>query len=168
MRHVKNIILLLVIAAGFASCTDETIAPAKEKQMVTISTRGDSTGKGFSFSQGKFVNFSSGVKPDILGASRTNDKGEILGPIFLSTNTEDSFHLKQEFNTIESAQVFFNSLQTHNGGEFQSITNTLQPGQVWVIRTNDGKLAKVLIHQIVNADTDGLYKNITLEWGILK
>jgi hypothetical protein len=102
---------------------------------------------GFSFAAADLVStLTESYDIDIKAGSLTTG-----GPIvaFLSANTlEPSFALKGEYGTESAAKSAFDALASVGAASYIELAAPLKENQVWVVRTEDERYAKIRIIQI--------------------
>lgn len=90
------------------------------------------------------------------------------GPIeaFLSANTlEPSFALKGEYGTESAAISAFEALTSVGAVSYIELASPLKENQVWVVRTEAEKYAKIRIIQIdFDSTTPPYYASCEFEW----
>jgi hypothetical protein len=90
------------------------------------------------------------------------------GPIeaFLSANTlEPSFALKGEYGTGSAAKSAFDALASVGTASYIELASPLKENQVWVVRTEDERYAKIRIIQIdFDPTVPPYYASCQFEW----
>jgi hypothetical protein len=90
------------------------------------------------------------------------------GPVeaFLSANTlEPSFALKGEYGTESEAISAFNALASVGAASYIELAAPLKDNQVWVVRTEDERYAKIRIIKVELNSTDSPpYASCKFEW----
>lgn len=120
---------------------------------------------GFSFEQGKAVSTLSAPEPDITIQAGSLSEGSPVEP-FISTNTfEPSFALKGEYGSESAAIDAFKNLKSVGSVSYIPMGVPLKANQVWVIRTETKKYAKIrTIEVILNTNVQPPFASCKFEW----
>jgi hypothetical protein len=103
---------------------------------------------GFSFAQAKAISTLSVPAPDITVQAGSLSTG---GPVeaFLSADTfEPPFALKGEYGSESAAVSAFKALTSVGTASYIELGAPLKNNQVWVVRTEDKKYAKIRIIEV--------------------
>jgi hypothetical protein len=120
---------------------------------------------GFSFEQGKTVSTLSTPEPDITIQAGSLSQGNPVEP-FISTNTfEPSFALTGEYVSESTARDAFNNLKSVGTVSYIEIGAPLKANQVWVIKTESKKYAKIrTIEVILDTQASPPFASCKFEW----
>lgn len=145
MRSTIKLFLIIPFCI-FCSCKDHN---SETPEFFTLSTKVTSgqIPNGFSFSDLKVLSypFSNSSKPDFLLSVHTDDFGHILGPMLSHPDLENRFSFVKKFDDLTSAQICFDSIETINISQYQTFAFDIKPFEIWLIKTNMGKVGKLLI-----------------------
>ncbi len=141
---------------------------------ITINTNLDSfTGKAFSFSHGKKIVYpnSKNIVPDIMILVHIVENGDLRG-VYLSSGLfpKQSFQFIEQFNSTDSALIFFNNLTEIQDSNFQDLALPIQENQIWGVKTVDDKFGKILILNTIafidssNIKAINYYGEATFKW----
>jgi hypothetical protein len=131
----------------------------------------NNTATGFSFSAGGIITMPNAQnrKPDFMVAVWTNVDGAVLGTFF-GASAQEVFRLMGHFNTLDSAQTFFQNLIDVPGGSYDFVALPVEKNQVWIVKTREGRYGKILIRNtLAYNDTSHLplhnsYAEATFDW----
>jgi hypothetical protein len=160
-----RLILALTVMFLLAGC-DGNDVPSSGTVTVTNELYGSGPyyAMGFSFATADLV--STLTEPydiDIKAGSLSNGS-----PIeaFLSANTlEPSFALKGEYGTESAAISAFKALTSVGAASYIELAAPLKENQVWVVRTEDERYAKIRIIKVDLVPTDSPpYASCQFEW----
>lgn len=160
-----RLIPVLVVVLLLHGCGDDEV-PTSGTVTVTNELFGSGPyyAMGFSFASANLV--STLTEPydiDIKAGSLTTG-----GPIvaFLSANTlEPSFALEGEYGTESAAISAFKALKSVGAASYIELAAPLKENQVWVVRTEAERYAKIRIIQIDFEPTvPPYYASCQLEW----
>lgn len=120
---------------------------------------------GFSFDQGKAVSTLSTPEPDITIQAGALSQGGAVEP-FMSANTfEPSFGMVGEYSSESAARDAFNNMRSVSGISYIEIGAPLKANQVWVIRTEDKKYAKIRTVEVtIDAQSSPPFALCRFEW----
>jgi hypothetical protein len=149
MMKVKRLYLLCFLA--FLSACNKDEVPLSG--IVTIDNQIYGTtvyyAYGFSFSKAAKVSSLDSPGPDITVQAGVVTGGVVIEP-FLSANTlKPSFGLEGTYGSAGEAQAAFNALSDVGTPTWVDLASPLTNNQVWVIRTGDGKYAKIRTIEVV-------------------
>jgi len=128
---------------------------------------------GFSFSKAATIVYpnSQNIIPDIVALVHIVD-GNVVGVFFDSGKSlKPSFKLIKQFNNIDSAQTFFNTLSEIQDTNFEILAIPVKANQIWGVKTVDDKYGKILILNSYafedNSDPSSsrLYGEARFKWG---
>ena len=124
----------------FASCE-------KDDKPTDVFTLNSEQHKGFFFDDLKIIDFpnAANVQPDFFVTASTNELGELISPLLVHPDLVSRFLLINEFEDLEKAQSFFNSILTPEDKPLQQFASNIKPFQIWQIKTNSGGFGKILI-----------------------
>jgi hypothetical protein len=150
-----------VLVVGIMSCSDKScdcpgsVAPTSGRAVVQAVLRLDPHGHfytdAFAFSQGRVVRYpnTEGIDVDLVPFLQISAQGELLGVYFVQPGEESlhpSFHQVGHGVTLEDGQSQFEATvcipDTAHFGQFASMA---EPYDVWVVRTQEYRLAKLLV-----------------------
>ncbi len=119
---------------------------------------------GFSFAAADLVSTLTEPYDIIIQAGSLTTGGPIVA--FLSANTlEPSFALKGEYGTESAAISAFEALTSVGTASYIELAAPLKENQVWVVRTEAEKYAKIRIIQIdFDPTTPPYYASCQFEW----
>jgi hypothetical protein len=143
-----NVRLALILSLLFvASCGDnDPVRPGVRQTSGTSTLASIFTGDGvlvFSFEEGGVVVADSSRAGDLLSAPLVNAEGQVIGA-FLGAPQDSSFALVASYETYDEAQGAFNALEDPGALDFDFLAFAV-PNQIWLVRTHDGRWAKILI-----------------------
>ena len=120
---------------------------------------------GFSFDRGKTVSTLSTPGPDINIQAGALTQGGAVVP-FLSANTfAPAFALAGEYGSESAARDAFNNLKSAGSVSYIEIGAPLKANQVWVIRTEGKKYAKIrTIEVTLDAQASPPFASCRFEW----
>lgn len=120
---------------------------------------------GFSFEKGKTVSTLSTPEPDITIQAGSLTQGGPVEP-FMSANTfEPAFALEGEYSSETTARDAFNNLKSVGSVSYIEIGAPLKANQVWVIRTEGKKYAKIrTIEVTIDTQSSPPYALCRFEW----
>lgn len=116
---------------------------------------------GFSFEQGKIGTPSVSDVADVSVIVRRDENNNILGISLINPGLSESFSRLGAFDTPAAAADFFESVPKAPERGYQLFTTGLQAHQVWAVRTEAGKYAKILILSARLEDPTGI---VTFAW----
>lgn len=151
MRRI--ILLICVLSLWISSCETKQNTPHDTGEVTVSSERILTTiweTKGYSFEKNDFVKVLIGNEDaDIVPYNITDPQNIPLGLRF-STNTTNNvgFHLNGEFQNFTEAENYFNSYISVQATVFVTLTDTIQPFQVYTMKTNRGNWVKFLVKEI--------------------
>lgn len=122
----------------------------------------------FSFSKGK-VTRTNDPNADFVVVNLINEGGGTIG-VFLSGITPDThFLLLESFETVDSADIYFDSLTTIPDVPFMGLALPVIPNQIWAVETHDQKFGKILILKTDYYNVDNTpYAKMTFKWDYQK
>jgi hypothetical protein len=120
---------------------------------------------GFSFEQGKAVSTLSAPEPDITIQAGAITQGGQVEP-FMSANTyEPAFALAGEYGSENAATDAFTNLKSVGSVSYIAMGAPLKANQVWVIRTETKKYAKIrTIEVTLNTNVQPPFASCKFEW----
>ena len=120
---------------------------------------------GFSFAQGKAISTLSSPEPDITIQAGSLSQGSPVEP-FISTNTfEPSFAIKGEYGSESAAIDAFKNLKSIGSVSYIDVGAPLKANQVWIIRTEAKKYAKIRIVEVtLNTGVQPPSASCKFEW----
>lgn len=159
---MKKLILFLAMITALSSCKKETPISS----IITLkSTAENFRLQGFSFAERKIIESTASRTPDFSVMNQRNEGSEIMGVFLTHPNLEKRFYLAKSFNKMDSASTFFKSLVLSKDTLFQNIALPVKPFQVWIIKTNDAKFGKILIHETIAKEINTTpYAEVKFEW----
>ncbi len=105
--------------------------------------------------------------PDFHVLVESNDMGQPTGVFLSNSNLEKRFYLKSTFAELESARNYFNSCTLSKDTVFQRLAISVKPFQIWIIKTNENKFGKILIHEATYKDLNNsgnLFAEMKFQW----
>jgi hypothetical protein len=144
-----QLISVLVVMLLFSGC-DGTDGPSSGT--VTLNNELYGSGPyyalGFSFAKAKAISTLSVPAPDITVQAGSLSTGGLV-EAFLSTDTfEPAFALKGEYDSESTAVSAFKALASVGTVSYIELGAPLKNNQVWVVRTEDEKYAKIRIIEV--------------------
>jgi hypothetical protein len=120
---------------------------------------------GFSFERGKAVSTLSTPEPDITIQAGALTQGGPVEP-FMSANTfEPAFAMAAEYSSESAARDAFNNLKSVGSVSYIEIGAPLKANQVWVIRTEGKKYAKIrTLEVIIDTQASPPLASCRFEW----
>jgi len=103
---------------------------------------------GYSFSQGKLLEYRDGNVPDIIILPKTEANGTVRNAFLDSPNVFPSFSLNGTFGGAQEAETFFNNYVEAVDSGFIALADPLLTNQVWTFKTATGKYVKMLILEV--------------------
>jgi hypothetical protein len=137
------LVFLISLLIFSASCNKDDESPNNEFTLTS------EVYQGFSFDRFEIFSYSvtDNILPDFVVLVQVNAGGDAVAPFLSHPNYEPRFHLADEFEDLESAQEFFDTYSPSGNPNLLTNASTIQPYQVWLIRTNSGGFGKILIEQ---------------------
>jgi len=167
MKYAVSLtMVLLILLAGCEGGKDKPLSGT-----VTITSELFGTGPyyafGYSFSRADKVSTLDLPGPDVtVGAGDIHDDGVELIESFLGANTlEPPFALMGEYGTETAAVTAFNALTSAGTPQWKELGSPLRNYQVWVIRTREGKYAKIVTTDVtLNKNVTPAFASCTFRW----
>lgn len=163
---MRTITILLLTLSIFISCKKETPDPSTNILVLNSSVVNNKS-YGFSCSKAQIVPLNSNPMPDFHVLVESNDMGQPTGVFLSNSNLEKRFYLKSTFAELESARNYFNSCTLSKDTVFQRLAISVKPFQIWIIKTNENKFGKILIHEATYKDLNNsgnLFAEMKFQW----
>ena len=148
-NNFKFSLVIVFLLSSVISCKKNStgISPIITSGRVTLNSKIENyTGHGFSFSNGTVISIpnSEGIMVDMIVAVQITDFG-VTGVFFGSPEFRSSFQLNSCVDTEDSAKTIFNNLMEITDTTFQNLAIPVKKNQIWVVKTDENKYAKLLI-----------------------
>jgi hypothetical protein len=120
---------------------------------------------GFSFEKGKTVSTLSTPEPDITIQAGALTQGGPVVPFMIANTFEPAFALAGEYSSENTALDAFRNLKSVGSVSYIEMGAPLKANQVWVIRTEGKKYAKIrTIEVTIDAQASPPYALCRFEW----
>jgi len=138
---MKTKILFVIFLVVMVSCDKENNKPSDEFKLKSNQYN------GFSFEKLKVIDFpnTENLKPDFFLAAQTLDNGDVVSPFFSHPDLESRFFLSDSFENYESALNEYKNFEVPDNFQLEQFALSVQPNQVWLIKTNREKFGVILI-----------------------
>lgn len=142
IHYLTLIILICIIGA----CEDHDKTPPDFYILNTEIPTGQLP-NGFSFKEMNIISFpnSDNLKPDFLLLVHTNETGTFLGPMLSHPDLENRFIFRKNYDDMNSAQNYFDTLSIINKTPLQTFALDIKPFEVWQIKTSTGETGILLV-----------------------
>ena len=104
--------------------------------------------RGFSFETMRIINYpnSRNQEPDFLVMAHTDVTGKVLSPFLSSFDLgKNKFAKIDDFDNHEAAVQHFSVFTLEEDYEFDIVALPIQPNQIWLIKTENGKHGIILV-----------------------
>jgi hypothetical protein len=148
MKGIITFFLISIIL--LVSCQKEKPVPVSGE--VTMNSTLYGTGPyyviGFSFSQGRLIEYRDGNVPDITILPKTDVSGNVINAFLDTPNVNPSFSLTAAFDSEDEASSFFaDYLEVADNG-YVSLADPILPYQIWTFKTGTGNFVKLMIRKL--------------------
>ncbi|NOY38460.1 MAG: hypothetical protein GXO83_12915 [Chlorobi bacterium] len=165
-RFIPFVLILIL-----SSCQKEKPIPLTGEVTMDSTLFGSGSGPypyyliGFSFSQGKLIEYRNGNVPDITILPKTEVSGNVKSAFLDTPNVFPSFSLTAAFDNADDALTFFgNYLEAADSG-YISLADPILPHQIWTFKTATGRFAKMLIMDVKTMLKDQVpYAEVTFRY----
>lgn len=163
---MRTITILLLTLSIFISCKKDSPDPSANI-LVLNSSIVNNASNGFSCSKAEIVPSNSNPTPDFHVLVERDIMGNATGVFLSNSNLEKRFYLKGTFPDLASAKNYFNSCTLSRDTVFQRLAVSVKPFQIWIIKTNENKFGKILIHEATYKDLNNsgdLFAEVKFQW----
>ena len=169
-NQVMRIIILFILLTStlLIGCEETSEIPSK---IITIDSSVDKGLKGFYFETGKTIIYpnSNNIKPDFSVLVQIEQTLGIVGPFLSNPDLTSIFSLTDSFTEKELADNYFDNYKVVSTTNYDIGALNLKPYQIWTIKTNEGKFAKLLVLDTKKGtDLNNPFAEITFRWDYLK
>jgi hypothetical protein len=160
-----RLITSLVVIVLLSGCNGDEVPTSGT---VTVTNELNGTGPyyalGFSFAEASLVSTLTEPYDIDVKAGALSSGGPV--EVFLSANTlEPSFVLKGEYGSGSAAINAFEALTSVGAASYTDLATPLKENQVWIVRTEDERYAKIRIIKVDLVLTDNpVYASCQFEW----
>ncbi len=170
----KYLPILFSVFILLASCKKKNEAPAVNGDDITVSTEFFGTNYyvyGYSFEYGKAISsLDANQVADVIPTRVQKPDGSVLGAeLTAGRNNPYGFQKMGAFSTLQQATDYYNSLHEVTGSNWESLSDTLAPFQVYTFKTFRENYVKFLVtgvNIISGATPQDAYVNIDLTFYI--
>jgi hypothetical protein len=169
MNKIKYVVILGLYT--WLSCAepvkiivpDDPVYPTSGVDTMT-NVKVDGYYQGFYFPTGAVISYpnTSQIYPDVMIRLYTESTDTLVKMSFRSVVLRPTFSKLQDFNDSLTAMAWFDSLKTLTDTVFTDIGYDVKEYQVWAIRTQENKYAKLLVTGML-IDTNAVAK-IVFKW----
>lgn len=146
---------LLLVIFILVSCKKDNTEPLKTNE-ITLSSQIFGTqpyySKGYSFEKQEFINrISSGSDIDIYLNEMLNAQGELIGVQFTTNIIGEStfgYYLNEESENLQEAETFYINYREAVFPEYESLTDTIKPFQVYTFKTWKSNYVKFFVKDV--------------------
>jgi hypothetical protein len=158
--------IIFIIFTFFASCNKD----GPEEGTVAIYVSNDlSKPNGFKFSTGEVITYEVESEtedfPEMVLTEQISHDGESIGLLLTNPQGKAIFSLTASFGNLADAEAYFTGYDYSSDQDFKIIAAGLEPYQLWTVKTNSGRKAKVLI---LEKYFPGLLIGVNFRWGYVK
>ena len=162
----KFTLAFLLTLTQIVGCKKVTEIPSK---IVTLDSYAYDGLKGFYFETGTIIRYpnSNNIQPDFSVLAQIDQTG-IVGPFLSNPDLIPIFSLTDSFSDKELADKYFDNYTVASATNFDQHALNLQPYQVWTIKTNQGKLAKLLVLDTQKGLITDPFAKVTFRWDYIE
>jgi hypothetical protein len=176
---VKYVSTASVIIASslllWGGCKDEGTGPGRftKEGLATITVHSTDPLPGFSFEYAAVMSwpFATHQLPDFAVLVQINATGRAIGVYLVRPDSlVPAFCLLRQFGSIDTASSYFHGLAEIPDTTYADLALSINPNQVWAIKTRRDTFAKILIRQTtayIDSSLPGTpspYGEVTFEW----
>ena len=162
----KIILIIFLILTLLAGCKKTNEAPSKTIMLYSYVFDGL---RGFYFETGTIIRYpvTNNPNPDFSVLPQIDQTG-VIGPFLSNPDFTLVFALTNSFSDKESADRYFDNYTTASTTTYDLHALNLKPYQIWTIKTNKGRLAKILVLDTQKGTMADPWAEVTFRWDFIE